>query len=319
MAIFSLFFIFFINFQVQAVITPSGPYLVQALSDPDPPVMAWNSNLAYYENHLLYVGSDNKLYGYDLANGVSSEVYDFSGDPNFSFGAAGLLVASDGYLYFNDNGNTSKIYRIHLADAWPIQNIESIETSAKGSIWSFTQNPWTDRIWFASSAFGGTTMYLYLVNGGFSSVEEKASFEKSHGVNAGNGPIIFQDETTLFYGESVWGGDGYFHLLNISTGSVTQYNYIIFNGGLAAASYGYEGSIFVTTGNGSAVQKLENGALTTIAETNEDAQGIVFDGTSFFISEQTSSDFSGEISFNALWRLKPSGGGGGCFINSLAP
>ncbi len=138
MAIFSLFFIFFINFQVQAVITPSGPYLVQALSDSDPPVMAWNSNLAYYENHLLYVGSDNKLYGYDLANGVSSEVYDFSGDPNFSFGAAGLLVASDGYLYFNDNGNTSKIYRIHLADAWPIQNIESIETSAKGSIWSST-------------------------------------------------------------------------------------------------------------------------------------------------------------------------------------
>ena len=317
MAVFSLFFIFFINFQVQAVITPSGLYLVQALSDSDPPVMAWNSSLAYYDNHLIYAGSQG-IFAYNLDTEASTLLCDLSANLNFSFGPAGFLVTEDNYLYFTDNGITKRLYRVLLTNNWPL-NYEDFDTQSNGTIFSLTQNPWTSAVWFASSAFGGTTMYLYLVNGGFSSVEEKASFEKSHGVNAGNGPIIFQDETTLFYGESVWGDDGYFHLLNISTGSVTQYNYIIFNGGLAAASYGYEGSIFVTTGNGSAVQKLENGALTTIAETNEDAQGIVFDGTSFFISEQTSSDFSGEISFNALWRLKPSGGGGGCFINSLAP
>lgn len=317
MAIFSLFFIFFINFQVQAVITPSGPYLVQALSDPDPPVFTWNSSLAYYDNHLIYAGSQG-IFAYNLDTETTTLVSDLSSNPNFSFGPAGFLVTDDRYLYFTDNGSTTRLYRVLLTNNWPL-NYENFDTQSNGSIFSLTQNPWTSAVWFATADLGDTNMYLYEVKDSFSSVEEKASFEKSHGVNAGNGPIIFKDETNLLYGESVWASDGYFHLLDISTGSVTQYNYIIFNGGLVAASYGYEGSIFVTTGNGSAVQKLENGALTTIAEMNEDAQGIVFDGTSFFISQQTSSDSSGEISFNALWRLKPSGGGGGCFINSLAP
>jgi hypothetical protein len=42
-----------------------------------------------------------------------------------------------------------------------------------------------------------------------------------------------------------------------------------------------------------------------VATTDEDAQGIVFDGFSFYVSEQKSSD--GAISFYALWHLIPTG------------
>jgi hypothetical protein len=47
--------------------------------------------------------------------------------------------------------------------------------------------------------------------------------------------------------------------------------------------------------------------MTEVATTDEDAQGMVFDGSSFYISEQKSSDFSGAISFHQLWRKRLSG------------
>ena len=312
-----------------AAINPEDPYEAQALAAPIPEVYAWNSSIAYYDNQLIYPGpdSDLKIYAYDIPTGNSAEILDLSADPNFGFGPSGFLVSYDNYLYFLDNGNTDNIYRIDLTAAWP-PTIESFSTGAPGSIFAFTQNPWTDVIWFASADFGAGNMYLYEVNAAFDTATQRASFAKPHGADAGNGPIIFKGATTLLYGESVYGGNGYFHLVDSTTGDVTAQDYLTFPGGLATACYGYDNVIYATSGAGYTIYEVEGASKTQVATTDEDAQSIVFDGSSFYISEQKSSDASGAISFHKLWDPTAASGGnsgggggggggsGGCFIGT---
>jgi len=295
---------FLIAIPVGASITPNVPFQASTLAAPNPAVFTWVSSIAYYDGQLIYPGDDRKIYAYDIQTGNSTEVLDLSADPNFGFGPSGFLVSYDNYLYFLDNGNTDKIYRIDLTAAWP-PAIESFSTGASGSIFGLTQNPWTDAVWFASADFPPGNMYLYEMNASFTTATETASFAQPNG--GGNGPIIFKGATTLLYGESVWGGDGYFHLVDSTTGEVTAQDYLTFPGGLAGACYGYNNVIYASSGAGSTIYEIQGAAKTQVATTDEDAQSIVFDGSSFYISEQKSSDFSGAISFHQLWRKRLSG------------
>jgi hypothetical protein len=285
----------------EAAVTPTVPFQASALSDPDPAVFAWNSSIAYYDNWLIYAGADKNIYAYDLDTGLSALVCDTSGLSDPYAAVSGFLVSNDNYLYFHENTfPTTNLYRVDLTDPdnWPA-DYEELDTGCEGSIFTMTQNPWTDAIWFASADLGSSTMYLYEVNSAFTGVTQRASFPAPN--FGGNGPILFKGATTLLYGESVWGGDGYFHLVDSTTGEVTTPNYLILPGGLAGACYGYNNVIYASTGAGSTIYEIQGTTMTEVATTDEDAQGMVFDGSSFYISEQKSSDFSGAISFHQLW------------------
>lgn len=299
--------------------TESG-YKAVETADPDIAPMPWVSSMAYYDGRLIYSGSDGNVRAFDPETGESEIVADLSADPNFMFGASGFLVSDDGYLYFGDNGVTDRVYRLRLSANWPAA-VEGLTTEASGSIFSFTQNPGTHTIWFASADFGaGANMYLYEVPLAFnSSAVQKAAFPAPHG--GGNGPIIFLDASTLLYGESPFGGDGYFHQVNTAIGNIVIQDYLHFAGGLAGAVYGFDGKIYVTTGAGMAVYRISGQIKTQVASTTLDAQALAFDGETLFISLQKSSDFSGEIHFGAIQEKAGGGGGGGgggCFIRAAA-
>jgi hypothetical protein len=206
--------------------------------------------------------------------------------------------------------------------------VEGLATGASGSIFSFTQNPGTHTIWFASADFGaGANMYLYEVPLAFNSAAvQKAAFPAPHG--GGNGPIIFLDASTLLYGESPFGGDGYFHQVNTATGNIVIQDYLHFAGGLAGAVYGFDGKIYVTTGAGMAVYRISGQTKTQVASTTLDAQALAFDGERLYLSlqkplENPPAPDDGEIHFGAITK-KPDtgggggGGGGGCFIRAAA-
>jgi hypothetical protein len=152
-------------------ITPTAPYRLRDLGHPDPPALPWNSAIGYYRNHLIYAGNDQKVYAYDVTEGDSTEVIDLSNAPHFRFGPSGFLVSHENYLYFHDNGSTDKIYRIDLAASWP-PAMEALSTGASGSIFAFTQNPWTGAIWFNSADSGAAlvTMMTLIVYFGLACV-----------------------------------------------------------------------------------------------------------------------------------------------------
>jgi hypothetical protein len=281
-------------------VVPTTPYRGRYLGEPDPPAFAWNSTLTYYDHQLFYAGQDNKIYAHHLITGDNKEILDLNDNPDFGFGPAGFLVSYDHYLYFHDNGNTDKIYRIDLTASEP--SVASLHSGAQGSIFAFAQNPWTDAIWFASGDFPPGNMYLYEVNNGFTAVTEKASFPQPH--DGGNGPIIFGNETTLLYGESVWGGNGYFHLVDSASGVITQLDCLVFEDGLVDAVYGYDDAVYVTTGAGKRIVRIQDVTKIEVATTYHDAQGIAFDGSSFYVSTQTPT---GLMSGLAIWRVVPTG------------
>jgi hypothetical protein len=300
---------------VNAAITPKGSYEAMALADPVPAVFAWNGSIGYYENQLLYCGDDKRIYAYDLDTGASTLVSDTSGLGGAWGSATGFLISSNDYLYFHDNGDTTKVYRLLLTNAWPAA-CESFDTGCSGSIYSFAQNPWTDVIWFASAEFFGN-MYLYEINGTFTAATQRAAFAQPNG--GGNGPIIFKETQTLLYGESVWGGDGYFHVVDTSTGAVTRQDYITFDGGLAAACYGYGDYIYATAGSGNTIYYTDGSIKTAVGAADEDAQSIVFGGGNLYVCEQKSSDGSGTISLHRLWSAIGTITGDGssnCFIGA---
>ena len=301
---------------VCAAITPEDNYDTEALGDPSPEVFAWNGSIGYYDNQLIYCGDDKKIYAYDLDTGASTLVSDTSGIGDPWESTAGFLVSSDDYLYFHDNDfPTVNIYRLDLTAPRPT-NYTSFNTGCSGSIYSFTENPWTNVIWFASAEFGGN-MYLYEVDGAFTAATQRAAFAPPNG--GGSGPIIFKGQQTLLYGESVWGGDGYFHEVDTATGTVTTQDYLTFDGGLAGACYGYE-SIYATSGSGNTIYYIDGNTKTEVGATLEDAQGIVFGDGEVYISEQKSSDGSGTISLHALWKRNgeepPSDDSSNCFISA---
>ncbi|MDY6952465.1 MAG: choice-of-anchor U domain-containing protein, partial [Thermodesulfobacteriota bacterium] len=283
-------------------VVPAPPYRARYLGEPDPAAFAWNSTLAYYDHQLIHAGDDNRIYAYHLVTGGYEEVLDLSENPDFGFGPSGFLVSHDHYLYFNNNGNSDKIYRIDLTASAPA--IESFESGASGSIFAFTQNPWTDVIWFNSADFGEGSMYLYEVNAAFDAATQRASFVKPHGADAGTGPILFKNEDTLLYGESVWGGNGYFHVMDVGTGEITDTDYLVFEGGLAGVVHGYDNTIYATTGAGKSAFEIEGTTKTEVAATFHDAQGLAFDGHSLYVSTQTPTGVIGGL---ALWRVTPTG------------
>ncbi len=287
-----------------SAISPAVPeYLAGRLDPPGPKVFDYSSSIAFYDGFLFYAGEDGKIYGYDIASGASELVSDTSGLATAYSAVQGFLVSSDGHLYFHDNANSSKIYRVKLTDSWPADYRE-LDTGVTSAIYSFAENPWTGTIWFSSADFfgDGNKFYLHQIKTDFSGVTPKAEFTQPHG--GGNGPLVFLDSTTLLYGESVWGGDGYFHKVNTQTGQLTQTDSFTFAGGLAGAVRGYDGKIFVATGGGKEIRVLEGSSPSEIAFTLHDAQGLAFDGASLYISTIKSG---GEVEFLSLWKKRASG------------
>jgi hypothetical protein len=266
-----------------AALTPIEPYEAETLPDPNPPVFTFQSSIAYYNNFIIYAGGEGNIYAYDVDTKSSTLVSDTSSLSTEFAAVTGFIVSSDDYLYFNDNAVTSNIYRLKLTDTWPA-GYSTLPTGINSFIFSFAENPWTNTIWFSSSDFGSGNFYLYEVDSAFTTATQRSTFAKK-GALSGNGPIIFEDETTLLYGESVFGGgDGYFHQVNTATGAVIQADYLTFSGGLVDATYGYNNRINVTSGGGKAIFEIDGNQKTLLASTYDEASGITFDGTSFFIS-----------------------------------
>jgi hypothetical protein len=300
-----------------AAITPVAPFQAEALPDPDPPGNPYSSSIAYYNNYLIYAGNDTKIYGYNLATSESVVISDTS-SLTLGLAAQGFFVSSDGYLYFHDNGVKmnipQSIYRLKLSGVWPVA-YETLVTDATSAIFAFTENPWTNTIWFSSSDFfgSGNNFYLYEIDSAFTTATQRSTFAKKGG-NSGNGPIIFKDETTLLYGESVFGEDGYFHQVNTATGAVIETDYLTFAGGLVDATYGYNNRIYVTSGAGKTIFELQGSAdPLTIGTTDNDAQGITFDGASLFISAMvpylgsSGGSEDGMVSLLELWTPRLAG------------
>jgi hypothetical protein len=313
-----------------AAITPVAPFQAEALPDPDPPAYSYSSSIAYYNNYLIYAGDDRKIYGYNLDSKDSVVISDASSISSFT-AAQGFFVSSDNYLYFHDNAVSENIYRLQLSGTWPV-NYETLDTAITSAIFAFTENPLTNAIWFSSSDFfgSGNNFYLYEIDSTFTTATQRSTFAKK-GDNSGNGPIIFEDETTLLYGESVFmGGDGYFHQVDTATGAVIQADYLTFAGGLAGATYDDNDRIYVTSGAGKTIFELQGSAdPLAIGTTDNDAQGIVYGDDNFYISELvpfSSGADEGKTSFDKFWDASPTpvppisssggGGGGGCFIDS---
>ena len=290
-------------------ISPIDPLRAKAVADPDPEAFVYQSSVAYFNNHLIYAGNDGKIYGQNLDTSESEVISDTGSLATAFSSVQGFSVSSDNYLYFHDNAVTSKIYRILLTDAWPAQ-FESLDTQVSSAIFAFAENPWTNTIWFSSSDFfgSGNNFYLYEVNSEFTGVTLNLSFEQPNG--GGNGPIIFENETTMLYGEAVFGGNGFFHQANTDTGSVIQENYLTISSGLGDAIYGYNHRIYVTSGGGKAIFEIDGNQKTQLATTHDEARGITFDGTSFFISAIvlfSGSTDDGEVSLLQLWQTRLSG------------
>ena len=288
-------------------ITPIGPYQAEDLSDPNPAPLAYQSSIAHYNDAVIYAGDDGKIYAYDIDSGSSTLVSDTSALGNDYATVQGFLTGADNYLYFHDNALTANIYRLNLADAWPV-TYETLDTGITSAIFGFAENPWTNAIWFSSGDFSGSNFYLYVVGPDFMNITLNSSFEQPNG--GGNGPIIFENQTRLLYGEAVYMGDGYFHQIDTVTGNIHQQDYLIFSNGLGDATYGYAGRIYATSGGGKSIFEIDGGQKTQIAATQDEARGITFDGTSLMISTMvpySGNDGDGEISLVQLWQTRVSG------------
>ena len=279
----------------QAAVTPAAGYTAQSLAAANPAPFNWVGSIATYGNFIIYAATDKKIYGYDTTSGVSTLVSDTSALSDFS-AVYGFLVAPNGSLYFHTNSAAgTQIGNVNLGAAWPTAYV-LLETNCLGSIYSFALNPWDGSLWFASSNFNTQKMYLYRVNDGFSGATLKgAGFDAPHG--GGNGPIVFTSPTRILYGESVWAGNGYFHLVDTVTGAIVTADYLTFTGGLAAAVPGKIGRIYAASGNGKTVYEINGTTVTTVAAAGSSVYGLSLSAAGLFISEQGST---GLISFSSL-------------------
>jgi hypothetical protein len=294
-------------------ISPIDPFRARAVADPDPDVFIYQSSIAYYNNYLIYAGDDGKIYGYNLATSKTVIISDTVSLSTAYAAVTAFMVSSDDYLYFTDNGVTSNIYRLKLTDSWPA-SYESLDTGITSSIFAFAENPWTNTIWLSSGDFfvSSDNFYLYEVDTAFTMVTLRSSFLKPNAQpnGSGNGPIIFKDPNTVLYGEATFIGDGYFHLVNSSTGELVEANYLAFPGGLGDLTYGYNNIIYVTSGGGKAIFEIDGNQKTQLATTYDEARGITFDGASFFISAMvpfSGGTDDGEFSLLQLWQTRLSG------------
>jgi len=290
-----------------AALTPISPFQAEALTDPNPPAYLYSSSIAYYNNYLIYAGSDAKIYGYNLATSESAVISDTSSLSSGFTAPQGFFVSSDNYLYFHDNAVTTNIYRLQLSGTWPAP-YETLDTGIASAIFAFTENPWTSVIWFSSSDFfgSGNNFYLYEIDAGFTKATLRSSFEKK-GASSGNGPIIFKGPDTILYGESVFGGDGFFHLVNSSTGELVLADYLTLSGGLGDATYGYNNRIYATSGGGKTIFEIRGNIpspLLPVGTTDDETRGIAFGDSAFFVSEMvpfSGGSDAGKIKLNKGW------------------
>ncbi len=294
------------------------PITLAAAANPAP--YTWNASIAFYNDVIIYAGVDRKIHAYEKTSGANALICDTSALSDPWSAVAGFMVTKSGWLYFHANTfPTTTIYRLNLAGATPAA-YETLATGCQGSIYAICQNPWDETIWMASSDLGANTMYLYQVAADFSGVTLKASFAAPHG--GGSGPIIFASAGTLLYGESVWAGNGYFHLVDTATGLVEP-NVLTFTGGLAGAAYGRNLEIYATSGDGKTVYKVTGDNVDTVAVMPLGAQGIVYDGYYHWVSVMDGA--SGKVSLYRVGippaavaaAVKALGSSGGCFIGSL--
>jgi len=297
-------FVFIPASDSSAAITPIGPYQAEVMADPNPTVFTFQSSIAYYNNLLIYAGNDGKIFAYNIDTGISTLVSDTSSLSTVFSAVQGFVVSSDNYLYFHDNAVTSNIYRLKLTGAWPVA-YETLDTDITSAVFAFAENPWTDTIWFSSSDFfgGGNQFYLYEVYAAFTAATLRSSIVEP--TSGGNGPIIFKGVNTVLYGESVFGGNGFFHLLNSSTGELIRENYLSFTAGLGDSTYGYNNRIYVTSGGGKKIYEIR-GSSTPLAlgTTDDEARGITFGNAAFFVDEMlpfSGGADDGKIRLNKGW------------------
>jgi len=279
-----------------ADVTAEPGYQAQnGFAELDTAAFPWHGSTAWYDGYLIYIDDVGKIMAYDTTThetrSVCNNTFLLIGD---DFASAGFMVTKEGYLYFHDNSVSNQIlYRINLAWDWPT-SYESFNTSCDGDIFSLAQNPWTGEVWFASYATVTDWVYLYEVNAAFSAANKRMSFAKNHGGD--NGPIIWVTPDTLLLGEPVDNTEGYFHLAKPESNTLT-YNEVALTGGPAEAVYAWNNEIYATTGSGREIYKVEENAITLVAQTTNNAQGLAFDGTNLFISEISNT---GVVSFSAL-------------------
>ncbi|MEW5735074.1 MAG: hypothetical protein AB1921_09480 [Thermodesulfobacteriota bacterium] len=279
-----------------AAVTPSPPYEAAQSAAANPAPYTWTASVASYKGYIIYAGSDRKIHALNPGTGVNLLVCDTSALSDPWASVFGFMVTSDGMLYFHDNTfpSTTKIFRADLTKAWPVQ-YQSLTTNCQGNIYAFTQNPWTQEIWFCSAAFMGN-MYLYKVAANFQSVTQVgAGFAPPHG--GGSGPVAFNAPQSLLYGESVWGGNGYFHEVDAATGAITAADYLVLPGGLAAAAIGYDNAIYAASGPGKAVYQITDAGSVAVAQTGDDAQGLCFGQNGLVVAELSAT---GQSVFSTL-------------------
>jgi hypothetical protein len=305
-----LFVVFFLANPILAETTAvDGNWEAEALQDPDPAVSSYNSSLAYYDDgekeYLMYVGNDGDIYGYDLETEESTLACDAPFISEF-FDIAGLFVSDDEYLYFHDNGRflgtgNSVIFRVDLSEPWPAY-YERLDTDSLATVFSFTQNLKDKKVWFASAEFGGPNFCLSEVKSKFNSVKEKVTIEKQDPLNSGNGPIAFLDKKQILYGESIFGGDGFFHRVSVKKKKVVEPDYLTFTGGLAAATFDPSNTsvIYVGTGGGQTISSLVGQDETVLATTEFNATGLTFGGGALYVGEMDVS--TGAVTFSKLFQ-----------------
>lgn len=315
-----------------AGITPEDAYKAEALRNPNPPVFTFHSSIAIFNNDLIYAGNDGKIYAYDVVGKTSTLVSDTSLLSMPFATIQGFYVSSDDYLYFHDNAIFYNIYRLKLTDAWPAAYETLVTGFENRPIFGFAENPVTGTIWFSASDFfgAGNNFYLYQISSDFQSISLNLTFpQPNSGGNgpsiAGNGPIIFEDETTLLYGEAVIGGNGYFHRIDTDSKRIIQKDYLTFSDGLGDATYGTDDRLFVTTGGGKAIFEIDGTQKTRIATADDETRGIAFDGTDLYISAMVPYSGSTDDGKVSLFKLREKSSdedvtaAAGCFINSADP
>ncbi|MBI9074404.1 MAG: hypothetical protein JEZ02_03255 [Desulfatibacillum sp.] len=274
------------------LVTPEEGYRYAALPALDHGAQLWNPSVAYYGQSVYYAGTNGDavdIYAYSPISGTN-ELWadvDFSEGSEKAYGPSALTVGGDGYLYYNDFGNPAQfLYRKNLSGS-SIATTLVLTDTIQGSIWDMTWNPWSESLWICTADSATDTFYLYEIKQNFSGIEGTGiSFPMAHTDEfSGNGPIIFTDENTLYYGESGWTGHAYFHKVNVKTKKVTT-DAVTFDGGLNAAVYGFDKGIFVSTGDGKAVYKINpsTNEKTLVAETANSIGDMTFDGSSLVLS-----------------------------------
>ncbi|WP_028314224.1 choice-of-anchor U domain-containing protein [Desulfatibacillum aliphaticivorans] len=290
------------------LVSPAEGYRYAPMDLPAVGLQAWNNSLAYYGDTILYAGDNGgtvDIYAYNTISGTC-EMWadvDFSEGSDWAFGPAGLTAGSDGYLYYHDNGGPTKfLYRNKLSDP-SVKKTLSLSGTIEGSIWDITWNPWSESLWIATADLDADVFYLYEVNQNFSGiVGDGISFPIPHAADGGaSGPIIFGSEKYCYYGESVWGVNGYIHKVNVNTERVYK-DVFTLTGGLNSAVYGPDQGVYVSTSEGNSIYKINtlDDSSELVAETAGSIADLANDGTSLIVAATDPATYATDLM--TIWK-----------------